>query len=113
MHVIFFHNYCWVNVKIDELYLKLNNLYVSNKLIIYKNLFYGFSLISIGLFKKIIIAEYFTNITFEFASIQPKDISSLETLLFAFAYSLEIYFDFSAYCDMALGSAKIFNIHYL
>ena len=112
LHVIFFPQLiAGPIVKIDELYLKLNNLYVSNKLIIYKNLFYGFSLISIGLFKKIIIAEYFTNITFEFASIQPKDISSLETLLFAFAYSLEIYFDFSAYCDMALGSAKIFNIH--
>ena len=33
--------------------------------------------------------------------------------LFAISYMLQIYFDFSAYSDMAIGLGRIFGFHFL
>ncbi len=64
-----------------------------------------------GLAKKMILANHLgqlADIIF--------DLSSLTTdiaWLGAVAYTLQIYFDFSAYSDMAIGLAKIFGFNYL
>ena len=72
----------------------------------------GISLFSIGLFKKVILADGVA----EYASPAFSAAASGEavTLLAAWAgalgYTLQLYFDFSGYSDMALGSARLLGI---
>lgn len=70
-----------------------------------KNFFYGFQLFSYGLFKKVFIADRLAMFSDNvFANAGAYD--SPTTWLAAAAYSLQIYFDFSGYSDMAIGIAK-------
>lgn len=69
----------------------------------------GFNRFCIGLFKKVIIANplgAFADQLFE----QPEMAqNSSVAWLCSFAYTFQIYFDFSGYSDMALGLARIFG----
>jgi D-alanyl-lipoteichoic acid acyltransferase DltB (MBOAT superfamily) len=59
-----------------------------------------------GLFKKIVIADqlgYYVNKAYDI----PTNIEGLDWMIIAFFFTLQIYLDFSAYSDMAIGSAKI------
>ena len=62
-----------------------------------------------GLFKKMIIADQLAIIVNNTYSVLP-DSSSLNVIIAIIAYSLQIYIDFSAYSDMALGSAKLLGL---
>lgn len=66
----------------------------------------------VGLFKKVVLADriaiYGTPV-FE-AAAQGIDLSFFEAWIGALAYSLQLYFDFSGYSDMAIGSAYLFGI---
>ncbi|MCO4784013.1 MAG: MBOAT family protein [Candidatus Cloacimonetes bacterium] len=67
---------------------------------------------SIGLFKKVIVADtlaQFVDPAFLAAS-QSYPITFVESWGAVCAYSLQIYFDFSAYSDMAVGLALLFQI---
>lgn len=69
----------------------------------------GLYVFSIGLFKKVILADTFGRAAaFGFGAIT--SMSSLEALLVSLAYTFQLYFDFSGYCDMALGIGLMFNI---
>lgn len=70
----------------------------------------AFTLILGGLAKKVLIADYLaTNIVNPvFAS--PQDFSSWETLWGILAYSVQIYCDFSAYSDIAIGVALLLGL---
>ncbi|MBM6593445.1 MBOAT family O-acyltransferase [Microvirga pudoricolor] len=72
----------------------------------------GLTLLSVGLFKKVVIADtisqYSTPVFLAFD--QGLRMSFVEAWLGALAYALQIYFDFSAYCDMALGISRMFGI---
>lgn len=62
----------------------------------------GLLLFSVGLFKKVILADTFGKaVSVGFGSVQV--LGSLEALLTAVFYSFQLYFDFSGYCDMAGG----------
>jgi alginate O-acetyltransferase complex protein AlgI len=66
----------------------------------------------IGLFKKVCIANIAGAICLQFLD---EDLSSLSVLGGWFAiimYSLQIYFDFSGYSDMAIGLGWMFGFHY-
>ncbi|MBN1461466.1 MAG: MBOAT family protein [Armatimonadetes bacterium] len=72
----------------------------------------GLTLLSIGLFKKVVIADTiaaWSDKVFDAAS-------NGEPVLFwagwigAVAYALQLYYDFSGYCDMALGVGHMFGI---
>ncbi len=66
-----------------------------------------------GLFKKVLIAN---NAGMLWESISGSDISSVSMAgawLGAIAYSLQIYFDFSGYSDMAIGLGRIFGFEFL
>ena len=80
-----------------------------NKVINYKNIASGIALFSIGLFKKVSIAD-----TFAIWASQGFDhvekLYLLDAWATSLAYTFELYFDFSGYSDMALGIALIFNI---
>ena len=75
----------------------------------YENMRLGLLLFGWGLFKKVVLADrfglYVDNVY--------NDLPAYEgvTLWFAtYAYAFQIYFDFSGYTDMALGTARLFNI---
>ena len=82
---------------------------LKNKVKNYKNISLGMFIFSIGLFKKIIIAD-----TFALAASKGFDTTTTLNLLEAWAtslsYTFQIYFDFSGYMDMAIGAALLFNI---
>ncbi len=60
----------------------------------------GLLLFSMGLFKKVILADTFGKaVDFAYGSVN--GLGSLEAVLTAVFYSFQLYFDFSGYCDMA------------
>ncbi len=76
------------------------------------NIMAGATLFSIGLFKKIVLADGIApaaNAVFALAD-QGTNIPMEAAWLGAIAYTFQIYFDFSGYCDMALGLALMFGI---
>lgn len=73
------------------------------------NLAAGLYIFSVGLFKKIIIADTMGKaVSWGWGNIDI--LSSLEIIIVMLSYTFQIYFDFSGYCDMAIGIAKMFNI---
>lgn len=69
----------------------------------------GLFLFSIGLFKKIIIADTFAKaVDWGFSNVGV--MSSMDAIIVMIAYTFQIYFDFSGYSDMAVGLAAMFNI---
>lgn len=76
------------------------------------SLMIGMSIFILGLFKKIVIADSFkpfADLVFNAPANTP--ISFIEAWSGTFCYGFQLYFDFSAYSDMAIGLARIFNIH--
>lgn len=65
-----------------------------------------------GFAKKVIIANNMAYIADQIFSLPTNEISSGLAWLGAIAYTLQIYFDFSGYSDMALGLAKIFGFDF-
>ena len=65
----------------------------------------------IGLGKKILIADMFAGFCSTFLASNEKSV--LFFWLYAIAYSLQIYFDFSGYSDMAIGLGKMFGFDFL
>ena len=65
----------------------------------------------IGLAKKIIIADNFAVLMKLFR--QSGEQSVLFYWMYAIAFTMNIYFDFSAYSDMAIGLGKIFGFHFI
>ena len=66
----------------------------------YEVLLRGLYLFSLGLFKKVILADTFGKaVDYGFTNIP--GLGSLEAVLVAVFYSFQLYFDFSGYCDMA------------
>ena len=79
------------------------------KVINHKNISKGIYIFSIGLFKKVVIADSFSTwATNGFDTAQA--LSLLEAWATSLSYTFQLYFDFSGYCDMAIGAALLFNI---
>lgn len=69
----------------------------------------GIYFFSIGLFKKVLIADTFGKaVSWGMSNINK--ISSLEIILVMLSYTYQIYFDFSGYSDMAIGLGNMFNL---
>jgi alginate O-acetyltransferase complex protein AlgI len=76
------------------------------------NFYVGFSIFALGLFKKIIIADNLGNIVDAiYFNIESDYFTLIDCWIFVLSYSAQIYFDFSAYSDMAIGLAKIFGLN--
>jgi len=79
---------------------------------VWENLAIGLTIFGIGLFKKLVLADhvgtwYDSLFNGAAAGIVP---SLIDSWVGALSFSLVIYFDFSAYSDMAIGLSKIFGI---
>ncbi|MFV0562308.1 MBOAT family O-acyltransferase [Malaciobacter mytili] len=82
---------------------------VRNKVINYKNIAFGLFIFSIGLFKKVVMADTFAvwaTAGFDEAT----TLSLFEAWATSLSYTFQLYFDFSGYTDMAIGAALLFNI---
>lgn len=71
----------------------------------FKNLEVGLQIFLFGLFKKIVIADNIS-VFVDQVFAKPVAFHSLTVILGVVAYSIQIYFDFSGYSDMAVGCAK-------
>lgn len=78
------------------------------------NILVGLSLFGLGLFKKTVIADTLAQIANPvfIAAHGGADLTLVEAWMGALAYSLQLYFDFSGYSDMAIGLARMFNIRF-
>lgn len=73
----------------------------------------GLTIFFIGLFKKVVLADgvaIYVSPVFD-AAFQGRTLGFLEAWGGALAYTLQIYFDFSGYSDMAIGLARMFGIY--
>ncbi len=73
----------------------------------------GIAILVIGLFKKVVLADNFAPIAtrlFEVAASGERSLTIGEAWSASISYALQIYFDFSGYSDMAIGSARLFGI---
>jgi D-alanyl-lipoteichoic acid acyltransferase DltB (MBOAT superfamily) len=73
------------------------------------NLIIGLSIFGFGLFKKVVIADSFMEIS-NFGYLSAASLGYFDTLIYTTSYSLQMYFDFSGYSDMAFGLAVMFGI---
>jgi alginate O-acetyltransferase complex protein AlgI len=76
----------------------------------YDNIMKGIIIFSIGMFKKQILADSLDSTVLNgFSSVD--SLTFVEGWITSLAYTLQIYFDFSGYTDMAIGSSLFFNIN--
>ena len=66
---------------------------------------------TIGLSKKVLIANMLGELCTKFSLVDERSI--VLYWIFAISYMLQIYFDFSAYSDMAIGLGRMFGFHFL
>ncbi len=69
----------------------------------------GLYLFAVGLFKKVIVADTLGNlVALGFGGLEI--LTTIDVLLVIVCFSLQLYFDFSGYSDMATGIASLFGI---
>ena len=74
-----------------------------------RNMAEGLMILAVGLFKKVILAEFFAGpVNWGYAQVEI--LSSTDAFLVMLAYTFQLYFDFSGYCDMAMGISRMFNL---
>jgi len=69
----------------------------------------GMILFSWGLFKKVVIADRLSLMVNAVYN-DVHSFTGISLILATYLYAMQIYFDFSGYTDMALGTARMFNI---
>ena len=67
----------------------------------------GLFRIVVGLFKKIALADTLALVLVDRVFEAPEHFSSIEVIAGVYGYALQIYLDFSAYSDIAIGSAQV------
>jgi D-alanyl-lipoteichoic acid acyltransferase DltB (MBOAT superfamily) len=75
----------------------------------YRHIATGLFVFSLGLFKKVVIADTFArwaNAGFDNSEV----LNFFEAWATSLSYTFQLYFDFSGYTDMAIGAALLFNI---
>jgi len=67
---------------------------------------------SIGLAKKVLIANNLSTVVDSFFKGNVSELSVIGTWFAVIAYAMQIYFDFSGYSDMAIGLGRVFGFHF-
>ena len=75
------------------------------------NIARGLYMFAAGLVKKAVIADTLSGSVSWGYSHLGSGLTSMDAILTMLAYTFQIYFDFSGYCDMATGLGYMFNIH--
>ncbi len=69
----------------------------------------GIYIFALGLAKKVLLADTFGNAV-NWGYEHSTGLDSTNALVVMLAYTIQIYFDFSGYCDMAIGIGKMFHV---
>jgi alginate O-acetyltransferase complex protein AlgI len=73
----------------------------------------GINRFCLGLFKKVVIANTASILVEKYLEVQFMNLSSPEAWFGITLFSIQIYFDFSGYSDMAIGLGRIFGFNFL
>ncbi len=73
---------------------------------------WGLFRIAQGVAKKLLLADVMAVALIDRVYANPQNFSSLECVLATTAYTFYIYFDFSAYSDIAIGAAQLFGFKF-
>ena len=84
---------------------------LDNRKTTFNDFSYGVRKFIIGLSKKVLLANVLGELCSTFNTISDKTV--VFYWLFAISYMLQIYLDFSAYSDMAIGLGRMFGFHFL
>ena len=74
--------------------------------------YHGFCRFVIGLSKKVLIADILATPVNQIFALPDESLTFALTWTGIILYTLQIYFDFSGYSDMAIGMARIFGFHF-
>ena len=83
---------------------------LDNRVHSFNNFAYGIRRFSVGLAKKVLIANALGELCSKTFLADEKTIVFF--WIFGISYMLQLYFDFSAYSDMAIGLGRIFGFHF-
>ena len=86
---------------------------IENRAADFENIVAGIRRFSLGLAKKVLIADAMATMVDVIFASPVRDLPCAYCWLGAVAYALQIYFDFSGYSDMAIGLGRIFNFRFL
>ena len=75
----------------------------------WERIFRGIYLFVLGLFKKVLIADTFGSAVNHGYAMLPA-LNSWDGMIVMLSYTLQLYFDFSGYCDMAMGISGLLGI---
>ncbi len=74
-----------------------------------ENITTGIKIFSLGLIKKVLLADTFSKaVTWTYSNLDVA--TAMDCILLVLFYTFEIYFDFSGYSDMAVGVSSMMNI---
>ncbi len=85
---------------------------INNRKVSFDDIADGVYRFMIGLAKKVIIANQVGSIATQYLTNSLETSSTLGLLLGLLAFSLQIYFDFSGYSDMAIGIGRCLGFHF-
>lgn len=71
----------------------------------------GLTWFTMGMFKKVMIADQISPVADAFFA-HPHGVGAASAWLGVLTYSMQLYFDFSGYSDMAVGIARMFSIRF-
>lgn len=83
---------------------------LDNRVHSFNNFAYGIRRFSVGLAKKVLIANALGELCSKASAISEETVVFF--WIFGISYMLQLYFDFSAYSDMAIGLGRIFGFHF-
>ena len=86
---------------------------IENRTADFDNIVAGFRRFTIGLAKKVLIADVMAGAVDVIFAAKVETIPGFYCWLGAIMYTLQIYFDFSGYSDMAIGLGRVFNFRFL
>ncbi|MEW6599814.1 MAG: MBOAT family O-acyltransferase [Nitrospirota bacterium] len=95
-------------VRYHDIAHQLKHRFITNEKVIY-----GIKRFIIGFAKKIVIANSMGHIADKIFALEASNITCSVSWIGAICYSLQIYYDFSGYSEMAIGLARIFGFHFL
>lgn len=85
---------------------------IDERVIAFDDLIFGIKCFTIGLFKKVVIANAMAATADAIWSISPTENTVAVAWLGIVTYTLQIYFDFSGYSEMAIGLGRMFGFHF-
>lgn len=80
-----------------------------NRLVYYDLVSKGAFIFCVGLFKKVVVADFF-GVWSDIGFSDVGSLTSVQAWITSLAYTFQLYFDFSGYSDMAIGLALIFGV---